>query len=268
MTPGEARYLEELEARDGAMDFDRHVLVGREAMLRSLTPLCSNRRVDAATFRRNLARTTPEPGLDPLMLWLLATAKSNQAERFAVALAELYGKLDTEDPIRIRISLQEVYHTRTLADVVSLFGLTMRPQPPARTARLFIKLLLSLPERLQLPVSGAAEMAGCVLFRALGERGTALVADEPAIAARVRLLYDQILTDELGHVDYITMQLGRFGRAVMRALYRVLGPQLAASMPEIAALFGRGELRRAFRTASGRDGFRKRSAFAQPLIFR
>ena len=246
MTAAEARYLDHLEARDGTADLDGHVLPGREAILRQLVPLRSARRVDAEAFRRNLARHTPEPGLDPLVLWLLATAKSNLAERFAVGLAEVYGKLDADDPIRVHITVQEIYHTRLLAGVVSLFGLAVRPTPPAWSTRVFVKLLLALPERWQLPVTGAAEMAGCVLFRALGERGVALVADEPAIAARVRLHYDQILADERGHVHYITLQLGRTGRAIMRALYRVLGPHLAASMPDLVALFGRAELRRRF----------------------
>ena len=254
MTPGEARYLEHLEACDGAADLDRHVLARREAILQGLAPLRSARRVDADMFRRNLARRSPEPGLDPLMLWLLATAKANQAERFAVGLAEVYGKLDADDPVRVHITLQEVYHTRLLAGVVALFGLAVRPQPPALSTRLFVKLLLALPERRQLPLTGAAEMAGCVLFRALGDRGVELLANEPVVAARVRLLYDQILTDETGHVEYITLRLGRAGRAAMRRLYRVLGPHLAASMPELGALFGRAELRRRFSAEFRLDG--------------
>jgi len=247
MTPAEARYLEHLEARDGEADVDRHVLARREAIMQQLAPVRSVRQVDGEAFRRNLGRRSPEPALDPLMLWLLATAKANQAERFAVGLAEIYGKLDASDPVRVHISLQEVYHTRLLAGVVSLFGLAVRPQPPAWSTRLFVKLLLALPERWQLPLSGAAEMAGCVLFRALGDRGVELLADEPAVAARVRMLYDQILTDEIGHVGYITLLLGPAGRTVMRALYRVIGPHLAARMPELVALFGRSALRRRFR---------------------
>jgi hypothetical protein len=245
----DARYLEQLEARDGAPDLDCHQLARRETLLRGLRPLRSVRAVDPAAYRRNLARRTPERDLDPLMLWLLATAKVNQAERFAVGLAELYGRLDESDPVRIHITLQEVYHTRLLAGVVSLFGLTVRPRPPAWPTRLFVKLLLALPERWQLPLTGAAEMAGCVLFRALGDRGVELVAAEPAVAARVRLLYDQILSDEIGHVGYVTRRLGPAGRAVMRGLYRLLGPYFVATLPELTALFGREDLRRRFRQA-------------------
>jgi hypothetical protein len=248
MTSGEAGYLAHLEARDGVADLDRHLLSRREAILRELSaePLRSARRIDAAAFRRNLGRRAPERDLDDTMLWLLATAKANQAERFAVGLAELYGKLDADDPVRVHISLQEVYHTHLLAGVVALFGLAVRPQPPARSTRMLVKLLLTLPERVALPLTGAAEMVGCVLFRALRDRGVELLAGEPAVAARVRILYDQILTDEIGHVGYCANRLGRTGRALMRALYRVLALQFAASMPEIVRLFGRYDLRRRF----------------------
>jgi hypothetical protein len=89
-------------------------------------------------------------------------------------------------------------------------------------------------------------MAGCTIFRALRDRGVALCADEPAVAARVRLLYDEILADEIGHVGFIAAQLGRRGRWLMRRLYRTLGPRMAAQMPELVALLGRQEVARRF----------------------
>jgi hypothetical protein len=255
VTAGEAAYLERLELRDGEVDVDRRILARREAVLHELARErpCASRRVDPDVFRRNLVRRRPERGLDPTMLWLLATAKANQAERFAITLAEAYGLLDFDDPVRTRISLQEVYHTRLLAEVVSLFAVRVQPRPPVWPARAFIGVLLSLPERWQLPLSGAAEMAGCVLFRALRDHGVALMADEPAVSSHIRRLYDQILADEIGHVGYITLRLGRSGRAVMRAVYRVLGPYLAGSMPELVALFGRRAIRSRF-TAEFRLG--------------
>src|SRR5262249_6578007 len=159
-------------------------------------------------FYRNLPRRQPEPRLDDRLLWLLATAKANQAERFAVVLAELFGKMPADDEILVRVSLQEHYHTRLLADVVAMFGLHVAPTPPTAPVRAFIRALLALPERARLVVAGASEMAGCVLFRALRDRGVALFADEPAVAARIHLLYDEILGDELGHVGHIASRLG------------------------------------------------------------
>jgi hypothetical protein len=90
-------------------------------------------------------------------------------------------------------------------------------------------------------------MTGCVIFRALRDRGLALLADEPAVAERVRLLYDEILADEISHVGYIAAQLGPKGRALMRFLYRHMSTGMSKQMPELAALFGADELAHRFR---------------------
>jgi hypothetical protein len=241
-------YLTFLTARDGEADLLRHTLSRREAFFERLArePVASRRATDRATFLLNLARRRPMPGLDARMLWLLATAKANQAERFGVGLAELYGKLDTTDPVRIHVSLQEHYHTRILADVVAMFGLPVHAKPPPLAARVIVRVIIGIPEGWNLPLAGAGEMAGCVIFRALRDRGVELFADEPAVGARIRLLYDEILADEIGHVGYLAAVLGPAGRAVMRGLYRVLGHRLAGQLPELVRLFGRRELARRF----------------------
>jgi hypothetical protein len=207
----------------------------------------SRRRLDRETYLRNLDRRRPEPGLDDRMLWLLATAKANQAERFGVGLAELYGRIRADSaPVQIHLQLQETYHTRILADVVALFGLPVHARPPVLAVRLLIRWMITVSESWRLPLTGSAEMAGCILFRALRDRGLALFADEPAVADRIRLLYDEILADEISHVGFIASQLGRRGRAVMRGLYRLLGVRLAGQMPETVRLLGRAELTRRF----------------------
>ena len=114
---------------------------------------------------------------------------------------------------------------------------------------MIVKLLVGTPERWNRPLAGCAEMAGCVIFRALRDRGIELFADEPEVAARIRLLYDEILGDEIGHVGYLAAVLGPAGQAVMRGLYRALGHRLAGQLPELVALFGRAELRRRFGAA-------------------
>ena len=47
--------------------------------------------IDQDVFNANLKRRNPESGLSQEMLFLLATAKLNQTERFGVALGEAYG---------------------------------------------------------------------------------------------------------------------------------------------------------------------------------
>src|SRR5262249_27525894 len=75
-------YRRFLSARDGAPDLQRHRLARREAFFAALDaqPLRSQSAVDRDVFRRNLRRRHPEPGVDARMLWLLASAKANQAE--------------------------------------------------------------------------------------------------------------------------------------------------------------------------------------------
>ena len=239
-----------LATRDGEPNPLRHTLSVREQFFARLEqdPVRSRLAVDRERFLENLARYTPEPGLGPQMLWLLATAKANQAERFGVGLAELYGKIPFHDgdPIRVHIALQETYHTRILADAVAMFGLPVDARPPQLAARLIVNLILTLPERWSLPVTGFAEIAGCVLFRALRDRGVELFAAEPEVAERIRALYDEILADELSHVGYVAAQLGSIGRRVMLALHRAIGWRMVARMPEVARLFPKHELQARF----------------------
>jgi len=248
-TDGTRRYLEFLALRDGEPDFGRHTLSRREAFFDSLArhPVRSRVPIDRETYLRNLTRRRPEAGLDDRMLWLLATAKANQAERFGVGLAELYGRVrEDSEPVRVHLQLQETYHTRILSDVVALFGLPVHARPPAILARTLINWIVSVPEDWHRPLTGCAEMAGCLIFGALRDRGLALFAHERAVAERIRLLYDEILADEISHVGFIASQLGPRGRRLMRVLYRLLGVRLARQLPELVALLGRSELARCF----------------------
>lgn len=225
-------YRRFLELRDGSADVYRDTLSRREEFYLRLEsqPVRSRRAFDRTRFLRNLEGRRPEPGLDPRMRWLLATALANQAERFGVELGKLYGRAPGEDadPEQVHVLLQETYHTRTLADVVAMFGLPVPPSPPDRARRLLIQGMVfwPLPERLVWPLVGMSERVGCVLFRLLRDRGVELFADEPEVAARIRLLFDEILADEICHVGLIEARLSGFGRGVMRALYRMAARRL------------------------------------------
>jgi len=238
--PEIAAYERFLVTRDGAPDLLRHTLSNRERLFAGLAalPVRSGFHPDRDAYLRNLARRVPEDGLDPRLLWLLATAKANQAERFAVGLAEVYGRLPhgSDDRILLHIHLQETYHTRILADVVSLFGLPVHPRPPSPLLRLFITRMVFAPPQWVLPLTGASEMVGCVFFRALRDVGCELFAAEPAVAARIRVLYNEILADEIGHVGYIAARLGPARRRLMRALYAALGPRMVRQMRELRQL--------------------------------
>lgn len=250
---GVTAYREFLLRTEGAADPLRYRLAERERFFAELDAMRVRARfvADRAVFLRNLRRSRPEPGLDRRMLWLLATAKLNQSERFGVGLGELYGKeQDTFDaePERLYVQLQEHYHSRMLADVIAMFGLPFPTIPPRLALRTTIRVFVALPHEWTLPLVGASEVVGCILFRALRDEGVRLFADDPAVAGQIGRLYDRILADEVGHVGFIAAKLSPWWRRVTRLLARdVAWRGILGSVPEVDVLFGRAEVRRLLR---------------------
>ena len=178
------------------------------------------------------------------MLFLLATAKLNQAERFGVGLGETYGRNSGDDvpPERVYMELEEHYHTRLLAYVLDIFGLPFHVVAPPFVMRQFVKTAVFLPERVSFMFVGAAEMAGCIMFYELRRIGMELFADEPEVAARIERLYSEILTDEVGHVGYCAARCTPAERAIMRRLYPRIGRLFAQQTMEISLLTDREQL--------------------------
>lgn len=235
-------YREYLRTRDGEADLLNRRLENREQFFGSLVadPVRSKIPADRATFTRNLHRRRPEPGLDGKMLFLLATAKLNQAERFGVGLGETYGHNSDDDvPVeRVYLELEEHYHTRLLAYVLDMFDLTFQVVPPPLVMRQFVKMAVFIPQRLGFAFVGASEMAGCVMFDELRRVGIELFADEPEVAERIELLYGEILTDEIGHVGYCASRCTSAERAVMRRLHPYITRLFARQTAEISLLVG------------------------------
>jgi hypothetical protein len=239
-------YRDYLERRDGDADLLNRRLARREEFFAAIEadPVRSTHPIDRHMFARNLRRRRPEPGVDRKMLFLLATAKLNQAERFGVGLGETYGFNSGEDvpPERVYMELEEHYHTRLLAYVLDVFGLPFQVVPPPLVMRQFVKIAVFVPERLGFPFVGAAEMAGCIMFDELRRVGVELFADEPEVAARIERLYCEILTDEVGHVGYCAARCTAAERAMMRWLYPRVGRLFARQTAEISLLTDPKEL--------------------------
>jgi hypothetical protein len=240
-------YRDFLKRRDGEADLLNRRLANREDFFNGIetNAVRSARPADRPTFLRNLRRRRPETGLDRKMLFLLATAKLNQAERFGVGLGETYGVNSDENlpPERVYLELEEHYHTRLLAYVLDVFDLTFQVVPPPFVMRQFVKTGVFIPERLGFVFVGAAEMAGCVMFDELRRVGIELFADEPEVSERIALLYSEILTDEVGHVGYCASRCTQAERAVMRWLYPRIGRLFARQTAEISLLIDPDELR-------------------------
>lgn len=245
-TDGIIGYRDYLVRRDGDADLLNRRLASREDFFADLEadPVRSKRPVDRTTFERNLRRRRPAPGVDRRMLFLLATAKLNQAERFGVGLGETYGHNSGDDvpPERVYMELEEHYHTRLLAYVLDIFGLPFQVVAPPFVMRQFVKTAVFLPERVSFMFVGAAEMAGCIMFHELRRIGIELFADEPDVAARIERLYSEILTDEVGHVGYCAARCTSAERAVMRRLYPRIGRLFARQTFEISLLTDREDL--------------------------
>jgi len=239
-------YRHYLARRDGDADLLNRRLASREEFFAGLAadPVRSKHHIDRKVFARNLRRRRPEPGVDRRMLFLLATAKLNQAERFGVGLGEAYGNNSGDDvpPERVYMELDEHYHTRLLAYVLDIFGLPFQVVAPPLVMRQFVKTAVFLPERMSFMFVGAAEMAGCIMFHQLRRIGVELFADEPEVAARIERLYSEILTDEVGHVGYCAARCTPAERALMRRLYPRIGRLFARQTFEISLLTDREEL--------------------------
>ena len=246
-TAGIDGYRTYLEKRDGDADLLNRRLASREVFFKGLEedPVRSTHGVDRHVFMRNLRRRRPERGVDRKTLFLLATAKLNQAERFGVGLGETYGTNSGDDvpPERVYMELEEHYHTRLLAYILDIFGLPFQVVPPPFVMRQFVKLAVFMPERIGFAFVGASEMAGCVMFDELRRFGAELFADEPDVAARIERLYSEILTDEVGHVGYCAARCTAGERALMRWLYPRIGRLFARQTYEISILTDSENLR-------------------------
>jgi hypothetical protein len=246
------RFRDFLRVRDGAVDMRRRTLAHREAFFASLErePVRSSVRIDRETFRRNMAWGKLEPGLDERMIWLLATAKINQGESYAVALMELHERHTVRDDVdlaSLHVFFQDRYHCRILAELLAMFGLPAETHEPTAFVRMAIKVMMHLPDRVTMPLRAASLMVSCAGLRQLRDRGARLFADEPRVASRIRLLYDQIIGDEIGNIGFIAARLGPVGRGFARLLYRTLGLHFSSQLAEDGALFSRAERLRRLR---------------------
>ncbi len=80
------------------------------------------------------------------------------------------------------------------------------------------------------------------MFDELRHAGVAIFADEPDVAARIASLYDEILTDEIGHVGYCAARCSAIERRLMRRLYPRFGRLFARQTPEILLVVDRDDL--------------------------
>lgn len=219
------RYLAFVRERDGEPDLKHRTLARREAWFTALraksAPTFSGEKIDPAAFRAWHLGERPLRDASPLVVWLVGIARANEGEEWGVDYLldrggfQGLGRHGTLQP-RDFADLEETYHTRIFKEIVALFGLEFELRPPPAPIQQSVKLMAYLPESLSFTLLAAGELMGTVAFLELAERAEKLLADEPAILARVRDLLDEILIDEVGHVTYLLGTMGPARLSVVR----------------------------------------------------
>lgn len=250
-----AAYLGYLRSRDGVPDMKTQRFDVRERFFAELDrePCCwvGAPPVDQATFDRNHARSTPEPGLDEATLWALATAKTNRGERYGVEYSLLHqphAHGADADP-HAYIQIEEFYHTRILKDALVTIGLKMEVGQPGITTRAMVRAMVHLPQEYANVVVLCGEIVGVALFSLLLEKARVLFAGQPRVLARIESLFGQIMVDEVGHVHFVRSGLSPQRLAWARRILPLVAWGVMQDIPELALLFGRDEIMRRAKAA-------------------
>jgi hypothetical protein len=248
-------YLAYLRNRDGLPDMRTQRFDVRERFFSKVdaAPNCwvGAPALDQQVFDRNHARRTPEPGLDQVMLWALATAKTNRAERYGVEYSIIHKSHpdDSATNPHAYIQIEEFYHTRILKDALASIGLKMEVGQPGISARTLVRAMTRLPEEYGNVVVLCGEVFGVAVFSLLLEKARTLFAHQPEALARIEILFGQILVDEVGHVHYVRSTLSPSRLAWARRILPLVAWGALLEMPELIQLFGREEILRRTLTA-------------------
>jgi hypothetical protein len=250
--PGLLReYREYLRTRDGIVDPAARTLSHREAGMQRFLAAEDRRAgggddgpddgpIDRALFERQYARFDPRRDTPPEMLLLLALVKVNAAEAYGVqrtidgALARA-GRSD--DDTELVLLVEEFYHTRILLSAARLYGIAVpAPARPHVALRALVSSIASVPAFLARPLTLAGEMMGVLVFLKLLDAARAVLKDAPVVRDAIEERLIEILIDEIGHVSFQRLSMGRTGLAVTRALLPIVARGLSRAVPEVAAL--------------------------------
>jgi hypothetical protein len=197
-------------------------------------------RIDRALFELQYRRFDPRRATPPEMLLLLALVKVNAAEAYGVqrtidgALARA-GRC--ADDTELVLLVEESYHTRILLSAARLYGLDVpAPARPHAALRALVSSIARLPGSLARPLTLAGEMMGVLVFLALLDAARVVLKDAPAVRDAIEERLIEILIDEIGHVSFQRLSMGRAGLALTRALLPIVARGLARAVPEVAAL--------------------------------
>jgi hypothetical protein len=228
-----------LRARDGVVDLSRRTLSKREEdMARFLVG--GRREIDRALFERQYERFDAKRTTSPEALLLLALVKVNAAEAWGVNRT-FDGALErarrSADDTEVVLLVEEVYHTRILLSSACLYGIDVpAAAEPHAALRTLVSGIAILPELVARPLTLAAEMVGVLAFSNLLEVTRKVLKDAPEIRDAIEERLMEVLIDEIGHVSFQRLGLGRAGLAQAKALLPIVAYGLSNAIPEVRAL--------------------------------
>ena len=223
--------------RDGEPDFERRTLAHREDIMQRFasSPVRYPAPIDEPLFRRQLASFDPKLATPPELLLLLAYVKMNAGEAYGVetTVAARHGPGAKVPPLERLVALEEIYHTRLLLSAADLFGLKVEPvyRPPL-VLRLLIGALAWLPQRPFWSLLLAAEIIGLQSFWRLFQATGRILHDRGEVRDALQERVAEILIDEIGHVSFNRIRVGRPGLAAARGFVPLLAKLTGYFTPE------------------------------------
>lgn len=232
-------YREYLRARDGIVDLTNRTLSKREVGMRRFL-VAGDRWIDRELFARQYQRFDPGRDTCPEMLLLLALVKVNTAEAYGVhrtidgALERAHG---SNDDTELVLLVEEFYHTKILLSAARLYGIAVpAPARPHFALRALVSSIATLPGFLARPLTLAGEMVGVLVFLRLLDAARTILKQAPSVRDAVEERLIEILIDEIGHVSFQRLSMGRAGLAMTKALLPIVARGLSSSIPEVRAL--------------------------------
>src|SRR5215470_11524628 len=214
-------------ARDGEPNVRQRTLTRREAFFERLAEQPALRwdgpPIDPEEFTRWHRGNRSLAEAPPLLAWLVKVARANEGEGWGVEYLLDRGGFDglgrggRLQP-RDFADLEETYHTRIMREVVRLFGIEYDLRTPPKVVQQSVKLMARLPRQASYMLLLAGELMGTIAFAHMARQGEKLLADHPAVCERVRMLLDEILIDEVGHVTFLLGSMRGWQLAVIQRL--------------------------------------------------
>jgi hypothetical protein len=229
-------YLRFLHDRDGERDTETFALAKRESFFRDLEakPVRWQGDLDETGFYQHL-REEALPDVEPRTVLLVAAAKANRGEAYGVEIEldsfRTRSHRATENPLYLHLMFEERYHTRILVEACRTCGVEPEKLIPHGFERFMIHLMMYLPDRLRWIPILAGEVLGTEVFNVL-RQNVHHFSSEPEVEDRLRMLFTEIWTDEVGHAAYLRAKVGPIGIRIARLLVPLLTGSLLRAVPQ------------------------------------